>query len=33
LEATTAQAAIKIGVKRQSKGPQSYAYFKPDLLR
>lgn len=26
LEATTAQAAIKIDVKRQSKGPQSYAY-------
>lgn len=26
LEATTAQAGTKIGVKRQSKGPQSYAY-------
>jgi hypothetical protein len=26
LEATTAKAAIKIAVKSQSKGPQSYAY-------
>ncbi len=26
LEATPAQATIKIDVKRQSKGPQSYAY-------
>ena len=26
METTPAQAAIKIGVKTQSKGPQSYAY-------
>ncbi|MCP1838593.1 hypothetical protein ACVIHI_000043 [Bradyrhizobium sp. USDA 4524] len=34
LEATPAQAAMKIGVKRQSKGPLSYAYAssKPDDL-
>ncbi|WP_247804067.1 DUF3363 domain-containing protein [Bradyrhizobium sp. 191] len=33
MEAKTAQAAIKIGVKRQSKGPQRYAYGELASLR
>jgi hypothetical protein len=32
LEATPAKAAIKIAIKSQSKGPQSYAYCSPAAL-